>query len=61
MYAYGYGSLPLASELLSQTGIEADPCAGCDVCTARCIKGFDVKDKISDITRLKKVPFDLIA
>ncbi len=61
MYAYGYGSLPLASELLSQTGVEVDPCAGCDVCTARCIKGFDVKDKISDITRLNKVPFDLIA
>lgn len=61
MYAYGYGSLLLASELLSQTGVEVDPCAGCDVCTARCIKGFDVKDKISDITRLNKVPFDLIA
>jgi len=61
MYAYGYGSLPLASELLSQTGVEVDPCAGCDVCTARCIKGFDVKDKISDITRLNKVPLDLIA
>ncbi|MGB8358206.1 MAG: aldo/keto reductase [Bacteroidales bacterium] len=61
MYAYGYGSLPLASELLSQTGIETDPCAGCDVCTAQCIKGFDVKDKISDISRLNNVPFDLIA
>jgi len=61
MYAYGYGSLPLASELLSQAGVEVDPCAGCDVCTARCIKGFDVKDKISDITRLNKVPLDLIA
>jgi aryl-alcohol dehydrogenase-like predicted oxidoreductase len=28
MYAYGYGSLPMASELLSQTDVESDPCTG---------------------------------
>jgi predicted aldo/keto reductase-like oxidoreductase len=34
MYAYGYGNLSMASELLAQTAVEADSCAGCDVCTA---------------------------
>jgi predicted aldo/keto reductase-like oxidoreductase len=61
MYAYGYGNLSMASELLAQTAVEADSCAGCDVCTAKCVKGFDVRNKISDITRLKNVPYDLIA
>jgi predicted aldo/keto reductase-like oxidoreductase len=61
MYAYGYGSLPMASELLSQSAVEADPCTGCEVCTAECVKGFNLKNRISDITRLKSVPYDLIS
>jgi len=61
MYAYGYGSLPMASELLSQTAVKTDPCTGCDVCTAECVKGFDLRNKITDIARLKNVPYDLIA
>jgi predicted aldo/keto reductase-like oxidoreductase len=61
MYAYGYGSLPMASELLSQTAVESDPCTGCDVCTAECVKGFNLRNKITDIARLKNVPRDFIA
>jgi aryl-alcohol dehydrogenase-like predicted oxidoreductase len=61
MYAYGYGNLPMASELLSQSAVETDPCTGCDVCTAECVKGFNLRNKISDITRLKNVPYDLLA
>jgi len=61
MYAYGYGNLPMASELLSQTAVEADPCTGCDECSAECVKGFNLRNKITDITRLRNVPCDLIA
>jgi aryl-alcohol dehydrogenase-like predicted oxidoreductase len=61
MYAYGYGNLPMASELLSQTAVEADPCTGCDVCSAECVKGFNLRNKITDIARLRNVPCDLIA
>ena len=61
MYAYGYGNLPMASELLSLTSVEADPCTGCDVCSAECVKGFNLRNKITDITRLRNVPCDLIA
>jgi predicted aldo/keto reductase-like oxidoreductase len=61
MYAYGYGNLAMASELLSQTAVEADPCTGCDVCSAECVKGFNLRNKITDITRLRNVPCDLIA
>lgn len=61
MYAYGYGNLPMASELVSQTAVEADPCTGCDVCSAECVKGFNLRNKITDISRLRNVPSDLIA
>jgi len=61
MYAYGYGNLAMASELISEMAVTADPCAGCDSCTASCVKGFNLRGKITDISRLANVPFDLIA
>jgi hypothetical protein len=33
-----------------------DPCGKCDVCSVACASGFDVKDRIRDIARLKAVP-----
>lgn len=61
MYAYGYGNLAMASDLIRETGATADPCALCETCNAECVKGFDLKGKIADIARLKHVPYDLIA
>lgn len=61
MYAYGYGNLAMASALISETAVKADPCASCGSCTANCVKGFNLRGKITDISRLANVPFDLIA
>lgn len=61
MYAYGYGNAAMASELLTETKVIADPCAGCTVCSASCVRGFDVREKITDITRLVNVPHELLA
>ena len=61
MYAYGYRDLSMASELITETGVKNDPCSGCDTCSATCVRGFDLREKISDITRLADVPFDLLA
>jgi predicted aldo/keto reductase-like oxidoreductase len=61
MYAYGYHNAAMASELVSETGVKAEPCAGCDTCNARCVRGFDIRNKISDISRLVNVPYDLLA
>jgi uncharacterized protein len=61
MYAYGYRSAAMASELLTETGVSSDPCAGCTECTATCVKGFDIREKITDISRLVNVPYDLLA
>ncbi|HNY56728.1 MAG TPA: aldo/keto reductase [Bacteroidales bacterium] len=61
MYAYGYHNAAMASELVSETAVESNPCAGCDTCTAHCVRGFDIRAKISDISRLANVPYDLLA
>lgn len=61
MYAYGYRNAAMASELLSETKVVADPCAGCTVCSASCVRGFDVREKITDISRLVNVPHELLA
>lgn len=61
MYAYGYRNAAMASELIAETSVKADPCAGCETCSASCVRGFDLKGKISDISRLVNVPYDLLA
>ncbi len=60
MYAYGYGDIRMASELVSETAVTVDPCADCDNCNAMCVKGFNIREKISDISRLANVPMDLL-
>lgn len=61
MYAYGYRNLQAAHELVGSLGIEGDPCASCDACTAVCVKGFDVAERVRDIGRLRTVPGDFFA
>ena len=61
MYAYGYRNAAMASELIAETAVKSDPCAGCENCSASCIRGFDLKGKITDISRLVNVPYDLLA
>jgi predicted aldo/keto reductase-like oxidoreductase len=61
MYAYGYGNIRLARDLLEELDVPAAACQTCDTCTVRCAKGFDVADRIRDIVRLKDVPADFLA
>jgi aryl-alcohol dehydrogenase-like predicted oxidoreductase len=56
MYAYGYKNLGLARDLLEEIDLPANPCRDCLTCTVRCVKGFDVADRVQDIARLKDVP-----
>ncbi len=61
MYAYGYGSARMAKGLVGTVGINTDPCAGCDRCTALCTKEFALRDRIADIARLHSVPDQFLA
>lgn len=61
MYAYGYRNLGLAHELVGSLDIPENPCGSCGSCTAVCAKGFDVADRVRDISRLRAVPGDFFA
>ncbi len=61
MYAYGYKSPSLAKETLESMDLSHLPCQSCDTCQVNCSMGFDVRDKIMDIARIKAVPKDFLA
>lgn len=61
MYAYGYRNLAEAKTTLDSLALRRIPCESCGSCTVRCAQGFDVKDRVTDIARLRNVPADLLA
>lgn len=61
MYTYGYGSAVMGRDLILSLNTGVDPCAGCDSCTAKCVKGFDIRGRISDVSRLVSVPEELLS
>ena len=61
MYAYGYRNLQAAHELVGSLDLAENPCGSCASCTAVCAKGFDIADRVRDISRLRAVPGDFFA
>ena len=61
MYAYGYEQPAKARKNLDYVEIAELPCDNCSTCNVTCASGFDVKKKITDIARLKKVPMEFLA
>lgn len=60
MYAYGYSNPALAHSLLSELGTNDNPCNVCNTCKVVCTKNFNIKEKITDISRLVNVPEDFL-
>ncbi len=60
MYAYGYRNVVHARHTLDTVDMSGKPCEKCGVCRVTCGSGFDVKDRIQDIVRLKDVPLDFL-
>jgi predicted aldo/keto reductase-like oxidoreductase len=60
MYAYGYSIPAMAYELLGDLGTGSSPCSDCETCNVKCSSNFNIKEKISDISRLVNVPADFI-
>lgn len=61
MYAYGYGNPLEAKILLAGLGYGKDPCSDCTECSVECGKGFNVREKIADVSRLTEVPSEFLA
>lgn len=59
MYAYGYRSIKQAWHTMAKVEYSRQ-CDNCTLCQVKCKAGFDIKNKIIDIARLKDVPADLI-
>ena len=60
MYAYGYKNTAQAWHTMSGVEVSGKTCDKCDVCNVNCTAGFDIKNKILDISRLKDVPRDFV-
>jgi predicted aldo/keto reductase-like oxidoreductase len=60
MYAYGYSNTSMANSLLNELGTNDNPCHECKSCKVECIRNFNIREKISDISRLLNVPSDFL-
>jgi predicted aldo/keto reductase-like oxidoreductase len=60
MYAYGHHNFPHADYTIKSTGLTCNPCTGCTSCNICCKMGFDIREKICDISRIIDIPQDLL-
>ena len=60
MYAHGYRNLAKAKEALRHVDLDRIACSTCDTCRVNCTMGFDIKNKVEDIARIKNVPYDFV-
>jgi uncharacterized protein len=62
MYAYGYSDPPQAFALLKELRYGNNPCRNCSgSCSVKCSRDFNVKERITDISRLIDVPSEFLA
>jgi aryl-alcohol dehydrogenase-like predicted oxidoreductase len=61
MYAYGYGNFAHAKSNLSHANLPTKPCSGCNSCDIDCTMGFDIRDKVLDIARIRDIPEEFLA
>lgn len=60
MYAYGYRNLAKARETMESVDLSGPACNDCATCSVKCTMGFDVRDKVLDISRIKDIPEDFL-
>lgn len=60
MYAYGYKNPAQARHTLDMVDLNGQPCTLCPVCNVKCISGFDIRERVMDIARLKEVPGEFL-
>ena len=61
MYTYGYRQPEMAQSLLRSLKVSESPCSDCGHCTAVCTKGFNVAEKIADVSRLVDIPEEFLS
>jgi predicted aldo/keto reductase-like oxidoreductase len=61
MYAYGYRNPGQARDTIKEISPAIPSCGRCGDCTVSCTMGFDVRDRVLDIVRLRDVPEDFLS
>jgi len=60
MYAYGYRNPGQARETIENVSPAVPPCNRCPECSVTCAMGFDVRERVLDIARVRDVPEDFL-
>lgn len=60
MYAYGYGNTTQAYYNMANVDLPDHPCEKCGTCNVKCPSRFNIKQKITDIARLRNVPEEFL-
>jgi len=60
MYAYGYRNFGHAQHTLREASLPANACKDCASCSVKCTAGFNIKERIEDISRLADVPGEFL-
>lgn len=60
MYVYGYKNINAAKETIEGLDLSYLSCNDCSSCKVSCTMGFDLKERLTDIVRLKNVPGEFL-
>ncbi len=60
MYAYGYKKPAKAKEAIVHLDISQILCSNCLLCPVQCTMGFDIREKVLDIIRIKSIPNEFL-
>lgn len=61
MYAYGYKSPSMGKKVIHDLRLKESPCKKCNTCRVNCTAGFDIREKVTDIMRLRDIPDEFLA
>lgn len=62
MYVYDYRNLGMARDLVVSLGLPIRVCGeGCTLCPVKCSVGFNIREKIRDIVRIREIPPEFMA
>jgi len=60
MYVYGYRNVGVAQDLVASLDLPSNVCGDCSDCPVICSNGFNVRDRVRNVARLREVPSEFI-